>query len=159
MNGLKSWIGRSLALLGSLFSSHAWLTLFTLLVLMGLFMGLTKAGLRIAKSSLSTSATASKGGESRSWSITGDDNTKLDALTSGASDVNTCGQFLIAFRPDATISQISKTLQSADSFVVFGPNENLAFEVHVGSEKTKVAQKIFEESSAVASANPNPRCK
>ena len=159
MNELKSWMRRSLALLGSLFSSHAWLTLFTLLVLMGLVMGLTKAGLRIAISSPATSAMVSKGGESRSWSIAGDDNTKLEAQISGAPNVNTCGQFLIAFRPDATIGQITKTLQLADSFVVFGPNENLAFEVHVGSEKTKVAQKIFEESSTVASANPNPRCK
>jgi len=157
MNESKSWVLRALALLGAVFSSHAWLTLFTLLVLMGLSIGLTRAGLRIATNSASTNAVVSKGAESRSWGITSDDS-DLAVATPGRSDASACGQFLVVFRPESSASQVIKALQLTDSFVVFGPDENLAFEVRVGVNQAKTAQRVLEESHVVASAKPNPSC-
>lgn len=157
MNGLKNRTLRALARIGPLFSSHAWLTLFTLLMLMGLFSGLLRVSLNIAAGSSQTKTAASIGIGTRSWNISGDEG--LAAETASFPVGNTCGQLMVVFKPESTARQIIGVLQRIDSFVVFGPNENHAFELRVGSADTKVTQKFLEESSAVMSASPNPRCK
>jgi hypothetical protein len=143
---MKNSIQKFLTSIGVLFSSHAWLSLFTLLVLMGLFMGLSKVSLQISNPKVESVGATTAGSNSRSWDDT-------DTRRSGL-----CGQLLLVMRPQATVGQLNAVLQEFDSFVVFGPNENLAYEVHIGSKDRQMARKVFEESAVVADASPNSRC-
>jgi len=139
-------IRRLMGIVGSFFSSHAWLSLFTLLVMLGLVLGLTNVSRKISQNTAASSTVLA--------SVTG-------TRSAGAFVAPTanCGQILVFFRPDSAMSQVTNVLQQVDAFIAFGPNENQAYEIHVDTADLVGVQKALEQSSAVAMTSLNLNCK
>ena len=128
------WLGH----LGAFFSNNAWLSLFTLLLLLGLVGGLWHFTDR-----LQPPATG-KAPLSRS----------LGAVPSTAP----CGQVLAIFRPEATLRQISGLLQSVDAVLVYGPDENGAFELKVPARLARATAQALEKSPITHVASARQEC-
>lgn len=142
-NARVRWL---LGIVGSFFSSHAWLSLFTLLVMLGLVLGLTNVSKKIAQNS-----------PERSTVLAGTTGTR--SLSAFVAPVANCGQILVFFRSESTMSQATSALQQVDAFIVFGPNENQAYEVRVDTTDLVGVQKVLEGSPAVAMTSLNLTCK
>ena len=137
---------RLMGIVGSFFSSHSWLSLFTLLVMLGLVLGLTNVSWKISQNTAASSTVPA--------GVTG----TRSAGAFVAPSAN-CGQVLVFFRPDSAMSQVTSVLQQVDAFIVFGPNENQAYEIHVDTADLVGVQKALEGSSAVAMTSLNLNCK
>ena len=129
-----AWLGH----LSAFFSNNAWLSLFTLLLLLGLV-----GGLWHFTDQLQPPATG-KALLSRN----------LGAVPSTAS----CGQVLAIFRPEATLRQISGLLQSVDAVLVYGPDENGAFELRVPPRLARATAQALEKSPITHVASARPEC-
>jgi hypothetical protein len=128
----------SLHALSAFFASHAWLSLFTMLMLLGLAGGLGKYTARLAPAA-STSATAG-------------------TRSLGGAATPTCGQVLVLWDGAATLKQATQVLQSVDAVVVYGPNENGAFELRVPRDEARRIAQALETSPAVRMASVQPAC-
>lgn len=131
--------------LSAVFSDRAWLTLFTLLVLMGLVGGLFKLtnGMALNKRANAPS-TAAGPVETRSFG--------------SASQNASCGQVLVFFSGSATLQQVSSLLRSVDAVLSYGPNENGAFELRTSAALAADVARALELSPLVTLATAQPRC-
>ena len=129
--------------LGAFFSDNAWLSLFTLLLLFGLTGGLFRyvasmhpVGFVVASGDAST-------------------------LTRGvqmAGPTHRCGPVLAIFKRDITVRQVSDVLQTLDAVIIYGPDENGAFELQVSARRAREVAEALEKSSLVSAASARPEC-
>jgi hypothetical protein len=127
--------------LSAFFANHAWLSLFTMLLLLGLAGGLAKYTARFVPPS-GAAFSAATGARS------------LGGATAGAA----CGQVLVLLEGGATVKQVSQLLQSVDAVVVYGPNENGAFELRVPAVDARRIAQALETSPAVRLASVQSDC-
>jgi hypothetical protein len=133
--------------IGAFFSRHAWLSLFTLLVLMGLVGGLFKLGGSMPKGSAAAPTPVQAGQPSQTRSF-------------GAATQNTsCGQVLASFSASATVQQITGLLRSLDTVISYGPNENGAFELRTSPALAAQVALALETSPLVTLATAQPQCR
>ena len=132
-----------LSKIGNFFSSRAWLSLFTLLIFLGLFVGLSRVLATIA----APRPTASASGK--------------DATRSGPKIEQrvACGALVVFFKPNATISQINDLLQRVDGTIIYGPNENEAYEIRLLTSNVVSIKNVVESSTAVSLVTVNPQCQ
>lgn len=112
-----------------------------MLLLLGLAGGLGKYTARLAPHSV-TASSATTGTRS------------MGGVTTGAA----CGQVLVLLEGAATVKQVSQLLQSVDAVVVYGPNENGAFELRVPAVDARRIAQALETSPAVRLASVQPDC-
>ncbi len=122
--------------LSAFFASHAWLSLFTVLLLLGLVGGLAKYTARLAPASTSAAP----------------------GTRSLGAPATSCGQVLVLWEGAATLKQAAQLLQSVDAVVVYGPNENGAFELRVPRNDARRIAQALETSPAVRMASVQSGC-
>ena len=136
--------GSALKQLGAFFSDNAWLSLFTLLLLLGLVGGLYHYSAKLVTSSLAL--VTSSGGTTETRSI------------GSSAHMGQCGQVLAIFRREATLQQLTGLMQGVDAVVVYGPNENSAFELRVNAERARAVAQALETSPLVSVASVQAEC-
>ncbi|MDB5894778.1 MAG: hypothetical protein JWQ88_2309 [Rhodoferax sp.] len=121
------------------FSDEAWLSLFTLLVLLGLVVGLQQFAKKVATPTLAPP------GERKGRGI--------DAGASAAPDA--CGQIVVQLAEAGTLRQLVALLRQFDATVIYGPDENGAFALRasdVGGAVDAAAAGRRRDARAVAIA-------
>ncbi len=133
---MPTWLRTLLHRAGLFFSQSAWLSLFTLLMLMGLVFGLAGyvAKVKTPRAPASGPASAPRG---------------LD----GAVDARTCGEVLVIFAQASTLAQTSGLLRSLDAVLVYGPDENDSWTLRVRPESAAAVVTALRQSGLVVTAN------
>lgn len=128
--------------LSRLFASQSVLSLVTLLVLLGLAIGLVPVAWTYAHLSLSApTLTGTKG------------------YSSDGMAIPQCSRVTAAFNSSATFGQISALLQSVDASIAYGPNENGAFEIAVQpGEAPVIAPALLRAAPLVLVASVGKNC-
>ena len=103
--------------IGHFFSEEAWLSLFTLLLLLGLVFGLQHFAQKIASKPVTVAAERKGRG--------------IDAGAPAALDG--CGQIVVQLSEAGTLRQLAALLRQFDATVVYGPDENGAFALRAGA--------------------------
>jgi hypothetical protein len=134
------------AKVGQFFSDQAKLSLFVLMLLAGLVIGLTPIAWTYGHS---YTAAASTGSSSP---------TKGGAPNQAGGN-NRCNQILVSFASTATIAQIADLLQKLDANIAFGPNENGAYELAVVADSAVAVVAALNRAEAlVVVASLRERC-
>ena len=136
-----------LSWLSAIFSSRAWLSLFTLLILAGLLGGLIKL----------TADQSSKVKTSGSGLTQSGEPAKTRSFGSAIQNAS-CGQILVTFNSTATLQQVASMLRTLDAVISYGPNENGAFELRVSPGLAADVARALETSPIVTLATPQPQC-
>lgn len=135
-----------LGMMSNFFASQAMLSMFTLLVLLGLVIALAPAGWRYASLQFRP--------------VTGQYATTSDSRSLGTNNVPArCSQIMVIFNSTSNVGRISALLEQLDTTIAFGPNENGAFELSTTSASaSRVAEALNRASDAVISASLQRRC-
>lgn len=119
------------------FANKAYFTLFVLMIMLA---GLASFGVPFIKSGGAPFTTATGGTRSA------DGSGRL------------CGQFEVVFTSSAKISDIEALLKTTGLFIVFGPNENGAYELRYSRGSTGIYMQALEQSSLIARFDLVPQC-
>lgn len=130
---------------GALFEKRSLLVLFTLMLLSGLALGLVPVAYVYLMKRVQTlepigPALASRGG-----------------MTSAIA--GRCNQVLIRFASSAPIGSVGRLMDQVDASIVFGPDQDGAFELSVPAERVDAIVFNLNASDLVVVASRQPSCR